>query len=63
MGNPKAVGNGVRGDPKVLGGGMRKEGIPKLGGEEETLELWGWEWGIPKLWGEERPQSCGEWGP
>ena len=30
---------------------MRKEGIPKLGGEEETMELWGWEWGIPKCWG------------
>ena len=30
MGNPKAVGNGVRGDPKVLGGGMKKVGILKL---------------------------------
>ena len=69
--DPKVLGDGMRrghwsfglgmGDPKVLGG--EGGGSQSCGVREETMELWGWEWGTLKLWGrgEGGPQSAGGW--
>ena len=45
------------GDPKVLGG--EGGGSQSCGVREETMELWGWEWGTLKLWGMGDPRAMG----